>query len=202
MQHFAAIFTNNLYPLLKRMQDKQDIYFYSNFCQYCKDVMNIMKKHNIHNNFVIVCVDNTKYKLPGFIDRVPCILKKNGEVLTDENLYDYINTRQQVIEPSKKNENIPGLKKEEDTISPMLSLYGNSIYSTNFSTINENENEDNPNFFTLGKEENIISVTPETSSKKNDKSDSAKALEKLMESRQSDDTLIKHKLGILDKKNI
>jgi hypothetical protein len=159
------------------MQNSKDVFFYSNYCDFSKDVTNIITKYNLRDMFMYVCVDNKKYNIPTFIDRVPSILKKTGEVYTDEELYKYL---------EKRNK----LTNIQDEISPMISVYGNSFYSTNFSSIDGNDTSiDNPNYLSLGREQHMIHVTDDDSSKKI--SDSSSAFEKLMESRKLDDKFLK-----------
>ena len=165
----------------------KDIFFYSNFCQFSKDVMGIMTKHNIYDQFILVCVDNKKYKIPQFIDRVPSILKQAGEVFTDEELYKYLESKY------KSTHSVT------EDISPTLSLYGNSLYSSSFSPIDGTEEEDNPNFLNLGRDQRMISVANETnpsSGSKKAENDSTVAYEQLMASRTNDDKFIKQGLGI------
>ena len=130
---------------------------------------------------MFVCVDNKKYNIPEFIDRVPSILKLSGEVFMDDHITSYLELKKKSSSPN-------------DEISPMSSMYGNS-FSTNFSTIDGVENEDNPNFLFIGRDQRMIKVDDtNTSSKKN--GESSQAFEKLMESRKTDDAFFKKSIGI------
>ena len=168
-------------------QPTKDILFYSNFCNYSKDVINIITKHNIRNQFMFVCVDNKKYNIPEFIDRVPSILKLSGEVFMDEHINNYLELKKKT-----SNNNI-------EEISPMTSMYGNSLYSTNFSTIDGAENEsmdDNRNFLFIGRDQRMIQVEDDKNMSSKKGGESAQAFEKLMESRKHDDAFIKQSIGI------
>ena len=43
---------------------KKDIIFYSNFCTYCKEVINEISKTPINDNILYVCVDDENIQLP------------------------------------------------------------------------------------------------------------------------------------------
>lgn len=164
------------------MNSQKDILFFSNFCKFSKDVINTITKHNLRDSFMFVCVDNKKYNIPEFIDRVPSILKKNGEVYTDEQLQGYLEMKYK-------------MSNTIEEINPMFSMYGSSMYSANFSTIDGNDNSsimDNPNFVSLGHEQHMIHVSQDTNEvSKKSSFDSSKAYERLMESRNLDDKSIK-----------
>jgi len=159
------------------------MFFYSGFCRFSKDVLDLMTKHNIKQNFILVCVDNKNYNIPKFIDRVPSILKQTGEVFTDDELYKYIETKY-------KNTTI-------QDISPMMSVYGNNnSYSSAFSSIQENDDEDNPNYLSLGRDQHTMMNSPNEDVKKTDDAAKvSKALEMLKESRNMDDKFIKQSMG-------
>jgi hypothetical protein len=164
------------------MQSNKDLLFYSNYCEFCKDVIGTITKHNLRESFVLVCVDNKKYNLPNFIDRVPSILKTSGEVYMEEQLYEYLDKKY-----SESN--------KLDEISPMTSEYGNSLYSTNYSSISgEDTTLENKNYLSLGREQHMIHVNDEkiTSSKKSN--DSSIAFEKMMQNRKMDDNFVKQAL--------
>lgn len=161
---------------------KQDILFHSNFCRFSKEVIDLMTKYNIRQNFVLVCVDNKNYQIPKFIDRVPSILKISGEVFTDDQLYKYLESKSSTV---------------VQDISPIMSIYGNNTsYSMAFSAIEEDKEEDNPNFVNLGRDQHMIHVKDEPINKTDDSAQVSKALERLKESRSTDDMFIKKGLGM------
>lgn len=167
-------------------QDAQtkDIIFFSNFCEFSKDIINIITKHNMRDKFTFVCVDNINYKIPAFVDRVPCLYKRTGEMYTDEYLYDYINKETQRLSVS-------------DNINPIWSIYGkDNAYSSHFSTLDGTEYEENPNYVSIKSQENMnISFKPEsTVSSKDQKKINDTTFEKFIESRNLDDSIIKKRL--------
>ncbi len=76
------------------MQSKKDIFIFSNYCHFCKDVMIQMEKYNLKNQFVMLCADTNKYRLPSEIDRVPAILiqSENGnmKILFEDDITSYL----------------------------------------------------------------------------------------------------------------
>ena len=43
---------------------KKDILFYSNFCTYCKEVLNNISNTPLNENMLFVCVDDDNIQLP------------------------------------------------------------------------------------------------------------------------------------------
>lgn len=166
----------------------KDLLFYSNYCDFCKEIINTMIKKNIRNRFLLVCVDTRKYDIPSFIDRVPTILiVGSGETVTDENLYKYLDSLS--ISSNQQNEDI----------SPMYTIYGNSLYSSSFSSLNDEEVGENKNYVFLGSEQHIDVPNEDKTNKKNGNEGIEKGMfEKYLESRKNDDSYIKK---ILDSNN-
>lgn len=69
----------------------KDILFFSNYCEYSNEVLNLIIRKNIANEFMMVCVDTNKYNLPSFVDRVPVVFTKSEQVLSDDIIVKYIN---------------------------------------------------------------------------------------------------------------
>jgi hypothetical protein len=133
---------------------------------------------------MFVCVDNKKYNIPNFIDRVPSILKRTGEVYTDDQLHVYIDLK-------NKNSNVI------EEISPMVSMYGSSMYSSSFSSIDGNDAMlENKNYLSLGFDNRMIHVSQDEQVCKKTNNESSKAFERLMESRNLDDTNMKKSLDM------
>ena len=156
----------------------KDLLFYSNFCEFSKEIIGILIKQNIRNNFLLVCVDTRKFDIPRVIDHVPAILRPNtGEVITEENLYKYL-------------ESITVTTKQNTEISPMLSVYGNTLYSSSFSSLMEDEVSEDKNYVFLGNEVHIPVAPDENQAKAGGSFDSS-AFEKYLEMRKSDDSYMK-----------
>jgi hypothetical protein len=162
----------------------KDLLFYSNYCDFCKEVINVLIKKNVRTKFLLVCVDTRKFDIPSFIDRVPSILNcKNGEVYMDNDVYKYI-------------DNIYLSTIQQQDISPLFSMYGNSMYSSSFSSLNEEDERESKNYVWLGDDSPINPQVEETKSK-SDKLDSS-CFERYLETRKNDDTYMKR---ILDANN-
>lgn len=75
------------------MQAQKDILFYSNLCDFSKEVLNTLVKHQLKESFMLVCVDNKNLKLPPFVDRVPLIYSVTKKLFADEQLMAYIKSK-------------------------------------------------------------------------------------------------------------
>lgn len=70
------------------------ILFYSNFCPYSKEVLQAVTKSNIQAMFMLICVDDRKYQLPNFVDRVPLVVASidgRNQILKDEHITNFLN---------------------------------------------------------------------------------------------------------------
>lgn len=70
-----------------QQQPQQEyVLFFSNFCNYSKEIIGTITRKNIRNAFVFVCVDTVR-PLPSFVDRVPLIVsKQTREIFADDNI--------------------------------------------------------------------------------------------------------------------
>lgn len=155
----------------------KDLLFYSNYCDFCKEVINVLIKKNIRNRFLLVCVDTRKFDIPSFIDRVPSILNsKTNEVYMDGDVYKYIDSVY-----------LSTIQHQE--ISPLFSVYGNSLYSSSFSSLGDEDMKEDKNYQWLGNDE-MINPQMDDTKPKTEKMDSS-CFEKYLEARQNDDTFLK-----------
>lgn len=72
---------------------EKDYIFYSQYCNYCNTLLNYIKNNNLIENIELVCIDDKKGQLPSFIKCVPTLLTKNKEVLTENNIKEYLETK-------------------------------------------------------------------------------------------------------------
>lgn len=49
------------------------VMFFSNYCNFSKDVISDITKKSLRDAFVFVCVDQAQHQLPAFVDRVPFV---------------------------------------------------------------------------------------------------------------------------------
>lgn len=81
--------------------------FFSNFCNYSKDVLGIITRKNIRNAFILICVD-TLQSIPPFVDRVPLIVRKQSkEVYADDDISKIIDDITNMMYPPTKIEALP-----------------------------------------------------------------------------------------------
>ena len=119
-----------------------DILYVSNDCKYRKDVLNDLKKHKkVASSFNIQFVENIS--IPKYVDRVPLICTRSGDVMIDENLFNYIeNIKKKYeldIKPFATNEMGGNMSDtysyvSDDSITPL---------DHSFSFLDKEGNEDN-----------------------------------------------------------
>lgn len=169
---------------------KKDLLFYSNFCDYSTNLIHILNKKGIRDNFILICVDKKDIKIPSFIDCVPTILTPKKEKYTDEAILKYLELKTQKI--TNINEDISPFMFGQSLNSgqyTFLTSDGNG-YDTSGDAFNSVQNN---NFVILGHDQRIT-APKENEDNKTNKFDSA-LLEKYMNARNSDDEFIKKKLN-------
>ena len=68
------------------MSSPEYILFFSNLCNFSKEVLSTITRKNIRNAFILICVD-TVTNLPPFVDRVPFIInKQTRDMYVDDNI--------------------------------------------------------------------------------------------------------------------
>ena len=78
----------------------RSIIFYSNKCNYCNQIMNLMNKFNILGNFVQICIDDRRIKIPKQITKVPTLIVPDCNTpLVDQFVYNWV----MKYEPSQNN---------------------------------------------------------------------------------------------------
>jgi hypothetical protein len=149
---------------------QKDILFFSNYCEFCKEILGMITKNNLKEQFMMVCVDNKQLRLPPFVDRVPIIYTSDKKLFSDENLINYIQT-----------------KVVTTTLQPYALVGTNTgAYSENFSFIETGDNlaEDfSINYNYLGMDQQIYA--PKEDDDSNNKVQS-NVLEKYMADRAND----------------
>lgn len=169
----------------------KDIFFYSNFCEHCKDVINLITKRNLRDYFMFVCVDNKKYKIPPCVTHVPTIITKQNDVLTDAYVAAYIERL------------VNAMSGPVEDISP-FSLTSQAGYSSSYTWLTENgydndgkvslqnENMGKNSYVMLGTESRMFAPKQEDTSKNNKFDDSM--FENYVNSRNADDEFIKRQM--------
>lgn len=172
--------------IIKTMQIAKDLLFFSNFCDYSKDVINFITKKNIREKFMFVCVDNRSLALPPFVDRVPMLMTVNKQVLCEDEMMSYI----ELLCPAAEVE-----------LKPFALVSGGGskyMFTDTFGSLEEERVTDRTQRFTfLGDNPDITmfpSAKSESSEKGKAKFDSS-VLEKYMAERDNDIKNLKASLG-------
>ena len=87
----------------------KNVLFYSRFCKYSIEVVRILTKKDLRSRFVMVCVDNNRQQLPGFVDRVPLILTSNRRVLADDDVFHYLDAAEAPSDDPVAAESMDGI---------------------------------------------------------------------------------------------
>jgi hypothetical protein len=139
---------------------KKDIIFYSNFCTYCKEIINQISKTPINDNILYVCVDDDNIQLPNFIKAVPTIyLVSQKRIVVDDSIPKWIE------EKLSKSES-------QNDGGELQAYFGqcDSSYGSSFSNLDNSEQKPyiSSSFTFIGEEQKI--TTPEESSSNNNNS--------------------------------
>jgi hypothetical protein len=144
--------------------EAKDIIFYSNFCTFCKDVINRISKTPLNDNMVYICVDDRNIKLPPFVQAVPTIyLTTEKKIIIDENIDKWIQSKTQTATIS----------------SAEIDAYQNGFggFSSNFSNLEGDEDKSFSSNFTYLDEKYKIETPPEGAAGSRDLSKSYEELE-------------------------
>lgn len=169
---------------------KKDLLFYSNFCEHCNNLVNMMIKKNVRDSFILVCVDKRDLKIPGFVDRVPTILTAKKEIYTDDSLYKYVDSK--IVKHNAQTEEILPFMLQDSLNSSQYT------YITPDGDNYEAENDEmlqSRNFVPIGLEQMIAPVpTNDPDNGKPSKIDPS-IFEQYMNSRKFDDEQIKRSMN-------
>ena len=118
---------------------KKDILFYSNFCTYCKEVLNNISNTPLNENMLFVCVDDENIQLPPFITSVPTIyLINDKKIVVDEAIGQCIK--------EKLSTNAPQLESDE-----IQAYFGSNddSFGLNFSNLDNSDTKPYISSFTF-----------------------------------------------------
>lgn len=169
------------------MSRPKNILFYSNECDFCKDVLTILMKKNLRDMFMVVNVSNTKFQLPAFVDRVPMVYTRNDQVLFGDALDEYINSfssQSEEILPFSLNTGTPG-----------------GEYSDAFSYLEDMNDPRHKSYTMVGMEQKIMSfdMSDETkSSEANRIKFDSSSYDKYIQERDNDIASIKKQINAND----
>lgn len=170
------------------MTDKP-LLFFSNYCTFCKSIVDSMIKKNIRDSFILICVDNKSLNIPSFVDKVPMVVinarSNMRQIITDDNLIQFLEDNDNVgssseeIQPFLLNANMNSSQYS------FITADGNDYISDNNSLLAEQ----NVNFIMLGREQKI--TTPDDRESNNKSDNKEDSFEKLLNARKYDDEMYK-----------
>ena len=130
---------------------EKHILFYSNFCEFSKEVIRDVTKKDLRSRFVFICIDDNRHKLPDIVDRVPTIVSNSHTVFIEDDIPKFLMMLRQIdhnqVKPQQNQSSNMGQGQpqqgqqgqQEQGISPYSHLDMSNKISDNFSYI-ENEN--------------------------------------------------------------
>ncbi len=148
----------NLYSIIKM---SEHILFYSKKCQFCKQLFSLLETNQrLMNNFLIICIDDKRYRIPKAIKSVPSAIipSPTGEpqIYTGKQLINWVKNRtnsqqrqipvqQQQQQQQGRNPNLNRnvqQQQQQKTMEPEIwdSFMMNNLSGT-FAFLNDNENE-------------------------------------------------------------
>lgn len=126
-------------------KNTKHLLFFSNFCQYSNDIYKRIDKYNLKDTFLMINISENKYKIPNIIKSVPTIL---------------LNDKKTIIKDVDLDKFIENLNKNNNKdIAPFMNT---SI--SEFSFLDENQNDAIGGLFGSTKENFRINTPPEDSS--------------------------------------
>ena len=157
---------------------KKDILFYSNFCTYCKEVINNISNTPLNENMLFVCVDDENIQLPPFITSVPTIyLINDKKIVVDEAIGDWIKERLSTQAP----------QLQTDEIQAYFGSNGDS-FGLNFSSIDNSDEKPYVSSFTFIGDDNGSSMAAQSDSRQQNRNTSEfdSQLERLQQARNQE----------------
>ena len=159
---------------------QKNLLFYSNKCEYCKELAGLLNKYNIVDNFIKICVDDPNLNLPKIVTSVPfAIMKDLNKVLEGNDIFKYIKNTYE--------------KKELNGYNSMEM----GAYSDGFSFVTESDdNIEKGNNSSLDQSFSNIDLMGNdiiTPNEDEGNFDTSKKLEELVNSRTKDDTVFNSK---------
>lgn len=70
---------------------EKHLLFYSNYCQFCKEIVDLVDKLRTRSLYLMICVDNNRTNIPKFVDCVPLIYTTDKRILKDEFVFEFVN---------------------------------------------------------------------------------------------------------------
>lgn len=126
-------------------KNTKHLLFFSNFCQYSNDIYKRIDKYNLKDKFLMINISENKYKIPSIIKSVPTIL---------------LNDKRTIIKDGELDRFIENLNKNSNKdIAPFM-----NTSMSEFSFLDEKQNDEIGGLFGSTKENFRINTPPEDSS--------------------------------------
>lgn len=96
-----------------KVKNNEYVLFFSNFCNYSKDIVSMITRKNIRSAFVFVCVDTVR-PIPPFVDRVPLISSiTTKQIYADDNITSLIDSITRAMYPPTSIEATPAFGMDQ-----------------------------------------------------------------------------------------
>lgn len=113
-------------PVLLCLLHMSHALYYSNYCEFCKEVLGLVARRGIQPLLQLVCVDTVAHSsLPRAVDRVPLVITSHGNVMADDDVVMFI----EMLPPPRNAQQPsgsggPGPAADVGAVSPLLAQGG------------------------------------------------------------------------------
>ena len=139
--------------------------FFSNYCEFSKEVIRDLTKKNIRSLFVLICIDENRKNIPSCVDRVPLVITSSQAVFIEDDIPKFITMLNQITNNNNNNQNSsnsqqfighgngdqrnmvngnsppPQTQNDETGIIGYSEIEMNNKYSNNFSYLGDEEDK-------------------------------------------------------------
>lgn len=119
------------------------VLFYSDRCQYCKEVYSDIMKNSLESHFILINIDNTSIKLPSFVEAVPLIFNKEQSKIYLEDDIDVLlgkmKSQTKIASVMSASDQLKGLT---DKFSFIEGGDNDTMMSRGYNMLNATNNED------------------------------------------------------------
>ncbi len=126
-------------------QIPKNLLFYSNYCESCKNLLEVILRKKLREEFMLICLDGGKYKIPACVNRVPTIITKKGDILYENGIIEFI----EYLSPDVRD------------VLPYPLMNSFNSFSVNYGLLDENEKDIGKKEFTFVGTNTDSIMTPE-----------------------------------------
>lgn len=168
----------------------KDSFFYSDSCDHCKVLINMIIKKGVRDMFLFVPVDKYKHMLPSCVTHVPTIITRQKEVLTGEYIDAYVNRNSGT---TAATQDISPYAFQGAGYSSSYTWLTDNGYDNDGALSMQNESSTMNGFVPYGSDSRIFAPKEPETNKSNKFDDSI--YEKYINSRNADDEVIKRNIN-------